>query len=256
MKLEFSQATVQYPPLKASDELLCALDRLSFGVSDGEAVTIIGPSGCGKSSALRLASGLLAPSSGTVLVDGKQVNRPRQSTALVLQDFGLLPWKSVYVNAELGLAIHRVERTERKRRTMSALEKVGLADFANYYPAELSGGMQQRLALARAIALDVDLLLLDEPLSALDALLREELQNLLLELWLERRHAQVLVTHSIEEAVFLGQRIIVMAPRPGRVVYEMSNPDMGSLEYRSSELYFKRCLELRKALASAGGEAQ
>ena len=172
----------------------------------------------------------------------------REGTALILQDFGLLPWKDVFHNAELGLKIRKLPADERRRRTMAALERVGLAGFERSYPRQLSGGMQQRLAMARALAMDVDTLLMDEPLSALDALLREELQDTLLEQWLQGGYTQLLVTHSIEEAVYLGQRIVVMAPRPGRVVAQIDNFEMGSRSYRGEELFYQRCRQVRAAL--------
>ena len=154
----------------------------------------------------------------------------------------------------MGLFIQGAPAAERTRRTTEALARVGLADFANSYPNQLSGGMQQRLALARAIALDIDTLLMDEPLSALDALLREELQDTLLALWQEKRYTQVLVTHSIEEAVYLGQRIVVMAPRPGRVVATIENPLMGSAQWRSQDAFFSQCRAVRAALEGGSHE--
>ena len=248
MSLDFSNIVVDYPAGDLQQGSLRALDNLSLCVERGEAVSIIGPSGCGKSTLLRLASGLMQPTQGTVSEDGVALTKPRQGTALILQDFGLLPWKDVYHNAELGLKVRKVPVADRRARTMAALERVGLAAFEHSYPNQLSGGMQQRLALARAIAMDVDTLLMDEPLSALDALLREELQDTLLELWRAGGYSQVLVTHSIEEAVYLGQRIVVMAPRPGRVVAQIDNPQMGERSYRGDELFFERCRQVRAAL--------
>lgn len=254
MQLTLDKVTVEYAADEKRGAVTHALDSLSLEIKQGESVAIIGPSGCGKSTMLRLASGLLKPTSGQVLADGELIAGPRKGTALILQDFGLLPWKTVYSNAELGILIHKVAPEERRSRTLAALEKVGLAGFEKSYPSQLSGGMKQRLALARAIAMDVDALLMDEPLSALDAILREELQDMLLGLWKDRGYTQVLVTHSIEEAVFLGQRIIVMAPRPSRVVASISNPGMGSLAYRSDDLFFERCREVRAALAAGSAE--
>lgn len=248
MNLTWENVNVEYAA--ASGESTCALSGLNLAIGSGESVAIIGPSGCGKSTTLRLAAGLMAPTAGRVLADGEETSSPRIGTALILQDFGLLPWKTVIQNAELGLQIHGMSRGERRQRAAAALEQVGLSGFEKAYPAELSGGMQQRLALARALAMDVDLLLMDEPLSALDALLREELQNTLLDLWKQRGYTQVLVTHSIEEAVFLGQRIVVMAPRPGRVVAEIANPEMGREDYRASEGFYARCSEVRSALTA------
>ena len=246
MTLEFSNVSMDYPA--ASGETLCALEGLSLRVERGQALSIIGPSGCGKSSLLRLASGLMQPSSGQVLEGGQPLRGTREGTALILQDFGLLPWKDVYHNAELGLKLRKLPAEERRRRTMAALERVGLAGFEQSYPRQLSGGMQQRLAMARALAMDVDTLLMDEPLSALDALLREELQDTLLEQWRQSGYTQLLVTHSIEEAVYLGQRIVVMAPRPGRVVAHIDNPEMGERSYRGTALFYQRCQAVRAAL--------
>jgi ABC-type nitrate/sulfonate/bicarbonate transport system ATPase subunit len=234
------------------DRAVHALDRLSLTLSDGEPVAIIGPSGCGKSTLLLALSGLLHAGTGEVLVGGEPVRGPRLHTALILQDFGLLPWKTALHNAGLGLEVRRLPRAERTARAMEALSSVGLAEFAGAYPGELSGGMRQRLALARALALDADLLLMDEPLSALDALTRESLQDVLLELWRTRGHTALLVTHSIEEAVFLGRRIVVISPRPGRVAGIVDNPEMGSVGYRDTETFYERCAELRHLLAAEG----
>ncbi len=268
--LSFNQVSLTY---EGSDRQVQALDRLTLEVADGESVAIIGPSGCGKSTLLLLAAGLLTPDAtaaaagsrasaapvgpadtgaGSVAVAGAPVVGPRRETALILQDFGLLPWKTVAENAGLGLQIRGFGRSLVRERATTALERVGLAEFAAAYPTELSGGMRQRLALARAVALDADLLLMDEPLSALDALKREELQGVLLELWQRRGHTSVLVTHSIEEAVFLGQRVVVMTPRPGRVAAIVDNPGAGTVDYRASDEFFARCTHLRALLAEEG----
>ena len=246
MQLSFTDISVVY-------DGFVALEGLSLDVPAGESLAIIGPSGCGKSTLLRLAAGLIAPTAGTVRADGIEIASPRQEITLILQDYGLLPWKNVFRNAELGLRIRGVPRVERETRTQAALEQVGLAGFEQAFPSELSGGMQQRLALARAIALDAQVLLMDEPLSALDAFLREELQEQLLELWLDTHNTQILVTHSIEEAVFLGKRIVVMTSGPGRIVACIDNPDVGMPGYRSSEAFFARCREVRAALSQAVG---
>ncbi|MBE0418081.1 MAG: ABC transporter ATP-binding protein [Coriobacteriia bacterium] len=229
-----------------------ALDRLDLSVAEGEPVAVIGPSGCGKSTLLLLASGMLHPDAGSLRVGGEPVTGPRLATALILQDFGLLPWKTVFHNAALGLEVRHVPRAERLERVMTSLTRVGLAEFVDAYPGELSGGMRQRLAVARALALNADLLLMDEPLSALDALTREDLQDLLLELWRQRRHTCVLVTHSIEEAVFLGRRVLVLSPRPGRVAAVVDNPRMGEPGYRATQEFYERCVELRRLLAEEG----
>lgn len=247
--LEFGDISLTY---EGSGHAVRALDALSMTVEAGEPVAVIGPSGCGKSTMLLVAAGLLVPSSGTVRVAGTPVVGVRRETALILQEYGLLPWKTVLDNAALGLRIRGAGRVDALRVATEALERVGLAEFAKAYPAELSGGMRQRLAMARAVALDADLLLMDEPLSALDALTREDLQDVLLDLWRRRGHAQVLVTHSIEEAVLLGRRVFVMSPRPGRIAVVVENPEMGEAGYRSSALFHERCVKLRMLLAGEG----
>jgi len=237
---------------QGSDRQVRALDGFSLAVGMGQPIALIGPSGCGKSTALLLAAGLLQPTGGSVLVDDRLLARPRVKTSLMLQDSGLLPWKTAEDNVALGLSLRGETRRDARTRAREALERVGLAEFARSYPGELSGGMRQRAGLARAIALDADLLLMDEPLSALDALHREDLQNALLDLWRRRRHAQVLVTHSIEEAVFLGSRIVVMSPRPGRVAAIVDNPDMGRDDYRSHPDFYRTCASVRRLLEAEG----
>ena len=200
-----------------------------------------------RSTTLRMASGLLNPSEGTVLVNGEPVGKPRQATALIPQDLGLFPWKTVMQNAALGLIIRKVPKADARQQAQRALQQVGLAGFEHAYPKELSGGMRQRLALARALAMDADLLLMDEPLSAIDALLRESLQDTLLELWQQRHHTQMLVTHSIEEAVYLGQRILVFSARPATLVAEIDNPALGT---RTSPEFLATCQAVRAALGA------
>ncbi len=251
-ELRFSGVSLSYAAVDGSSTQ--ALRGLDLAVSGGESVALIGPSGCGKSSTLQMAAGLLQPTEGTVTIDGMPVDRPRQATALILQDFGLLPWKTVVKNAELGLKIRGVAADERRERALEALRLVGLEGFADKYPGELSGGMRQRLALARSLALDVDLLLMDEPLSALDALLREQLQETLLSLWRDQGYAQVLVTHSIEEAVYLGQRVFVLTPHPGQVAHVIENPHVGAEGYRGSDEFFALCRDIRAFLHEASAE--
>lgn len=232
-----------------------ALDGFTLDVGPGESVAVLGPSGCGKSTALRIASGLAAPTSGSVAVNGRPIVSPRRATALILQDFGLLPWKTVAQNAGLGLQIRHASASVRRERVAQALATVGLADFADAYPSELSGGMRQRLAMARALTCDTDVLLMDEPLSALDAFLREEMQSMLKDTWEREGYSQVIVTHSVEEAVFLGQRVVVASPRPGRIVYALENLEMNDAAWRDSDLFFERCRTLRTVLHGRGNHA-
>ena len=240
-------------------EAVTALRDVSFEIEPGESVAVIGPSGCGKSTLLHMMAGLLAPTSGTVLVAGATVEGPRRATAFIPQDLGLFPWKTVLDNAALGLVLHGVPKQEALAQARKALADVGLSEFERRFPKDLSGGMRQRLALARALALDADLLLMDEPLSAIDALLRESLQDTLLALHRERGHTQVLVTHSIEEAVYLGQRIVVFSERPGTVVAQLENMQMGDSSYRESPEFSAMCRTVRAVLGRSGapeGEAR
>lgn len=233
-----------------------ALESVSFTIKPGESVALIGPSGCGKSTTLHLVAGLAQPSEGKVLIGGAQLDKPRRETAFIPQDLGLFPWKTVLQNAALGLRLRGVSKADANNRARNALREVGLEGFENVYPKSLSGGMRQRLALARALAMDADVLLMDEPLSAIDALLRETLQDALLDLHRRRGHTQLLVTHSIEEAVYLGNRILVFSERPGTVVAEIANPLMGTSEYRFSEPFSALCREVREALAADEGNSR
>ena len=251
--IEFKDVGLTYGK---GDEATEALRNVSLNIKPGESVALIGPSGCGKSTTLHLLAGLLAPTEGSVLVDSEPMRSPRRTTAFIQQDLGLFPWKTVLQNAAVGLRVRKVPKREAHERAHAALERVGLAGFERAYPKELSGGMRQRLALARALAMEANLLLMDEPLSAIDALLRESLQDDLLRLWEERGHTQMLVTHSIEEAVYLGQRIVVFSNRPATVVAEIDNPNVGSSAFRSSAEFLDKCQETRNALAAQAGGTQ
>jgi len=251
--IEFKNVGLTYGK---GDEAVEALRDVSLNVAPGDSVALIGPSGCGKSTTLHLLAGLLTPTEGDVLVNSEPMHGPRRTTAFIQQDLGLFPWKTVLQNAAVGLRVRKVPKREAYERAHAALERVELAGFERAYPKELSGGMRQRLALARALAMEANLLLMDEPLSAIDALLRESLQDDLLHLWKERGHTQMLVTHSIEEAVYLGQRIIVFSNRPATVVAEIDNPRAGSLSFRSTSEFLDRCRETRSALATQMGGAQ
>jgi NitT/TauT family transport system ATP-binding protein len=194
-----------------------ALQSIAFEVDDGAFVAIVGRSGCGKTTLLKLIAGLLTPTSGLVRVHGRPVTGPLRDAGIVFQAPTLLPWRSVLDNVLLPAEFLGLDRAVARRRAHELLELVGLCGFERRYPRELSGGMQQRCAISRALLHDPALLLLDEPFGALDALTREEMNLELLRIWSERRKTSVLITHSIAEAVFLGDRVVVMTPRPGRV---------------------------------------
>lgn len=232
-----------------------ALENVNLAVHRGESWAIIGPSGCGKTSLLFLMAGLRRPTSGQVLIDGQELGGPRAQTALILQDYGLFPWKNVYQNAALGLEIRGLSKKEQARLVLPILEELGLRDFLYHYPAQLSGGQRQRVAIARALAVQPDLLLMDEPLSALDALTRESLQELILRIWQKQRLTMVLVTHSIEEAVYLGEKIVVLSPRPGRVVAVVENPEAGEADFRQTPAFHRQCVRVRRLLETGEADA-
>jgi NitT/TauT family transport system ATP-binding protein/taurine transport system ATP-binding protein len=198
-----------------------ALGPLSLAIEAGEFVAVVGPSGCGKTTLLRLIAGLERPTAGAVSVGGRPVDGPDPDRGVVFQQPALYPWLSVQRNVELGLRIRGVPRAQRARLAAAALERVGLAAFAAAAPYELSGGMRQRCQLARVLVTEPGVLLMDEPFGALDALTREHLQADLRALWLEHRRTVVFVTHSVEEAVVLASRAVVMSPRPGRVTLDV-----------------------------------
>jgi NitT/TauT family transport system ATP-binding protein len=194
-----------------------AFRNVELNVKSNEVLCIVGPSGCGKTTLLRCIGGLLAPSSGQVLIDGQLVNSPRSGVAIVFQHFGLLPWKTVVDNVAFGLKIAGMSRQQLAERVEHYTSLVGLAGFEDHYPYQLSGGMQQRVGLARALATHPEILLMDEPFASVDAQTRELLQEELLRLHERERKTMVFITHSIDEALVLGDRVAVMATRPGRV---------------------------------------
>lgn len=196
-----------------------ALSDVSLDVAAGEFVSLIGPSGCGKSTLMRLVADLESLTSGTIEVFGKSPATARhdQDYGIAFQQAGLLPWRTVRANIELPLEIHGVEARQRRERSDELLELIGLSDFAGHHPDQLSGGMQQRVAIARALAEQPRLLLMDEPFGALDEITREHMQNELVALCKKTGAAVIFVTHSIPEAVFLSDRVVVMSPRPGRI---------------------------------------
>jgi len=194
-----------------------AFRNVELNVRSNEVLCIVGPSGCGKTTLLRCIGGLLTPSSGEVRIDGEPIRAPREGVAIVFQHFGLLPWKTVVDNVAFGLRIARLPRQRVAEKVEHYIHLVGLSGFENHYPYQLSGGMQQRVGLARALAIDPEILLMDEPFASVDAQTREVLQEELLQLHDRERKTMIFITHSIDEAIILGDRVAVMASRPGRV---------------------------------------
>ncbi|MCX4092774.1 ABC transporter ATP-binding protein [Nocardia sp. alder85J] len=232
-----------------------ALRDITLTVAAGEFVSLIGPSGCGKSTLLRIVADLEQPTSGTVAVHGKSPHRARldQDYGIAFQQAGLLDWRTVQENVELPLELHKVPKRERRSRSAELLEMTGLADFARRFPGELSGGMQQRVAIARALARRPPLLLMDEPFGALDEMTRERMQGELLRITGETGAAVVFVTHSIPEAVFLSDRVVVMSPRPGRITAIIDTGSPGrtaaaDVDIRADETFFEAVAAVREAL--------
>jgi NitT/TauT family transport system ATP-binding protein len=229
----------------------------SWTVQRGEAWAVLGPSGCGKTTLLYLLAGLRSPWAGRILVDGQALRRPRPHTGLILQDYGLLPWATVRQNAELGLRVRNfygpdgkhVPRDYRPDAIVDPwLQRLGLLSLANKYPSQLSGGQRQRTAIARTLSLEPDVLLLDEPFSALDAPTREGLQNLTIELQAEQNLTLVIVTHAIEEAAILGRKILLLSNPPNKQAVVIDNPQAGQPGYRETGQYQIVCRALRRLM--------
>jgi len=194
-----------------------ALHKVNLEIEKGEFICLLGPSGCGKSTLLNLIAGFDRPTSGQVSINGEVVVKPSEDRITIFQNYGLLPWRNVLRNVELGLEAKEIPKKERRRIAEEYIELVGLSAYKHHYPAQLSGGMQQRVALARALAVDPDILLMDEPFGALDAMTRMSMQDEIERLWQEKKKTIIFVTHDIEEAVFLADRIVIMTPSPGRI---------------------------------------
>ena len=222
------------------------LDVERFAAQEGEFITIIGPSGCGKSTLLHIMGGFIPADAGTISVYGKAVSGPGPDRGMMFQEFALFPWKTVAGNVAWGLEAQGVAKDEIARTVDAYLQLIGLTEFRTHYPAELSGGMKQRVALARVLAFDPKVLLMDEPFGALDAQTRETMQEEVTRLWERTRKTIVFVTHDIEEAVFLGDRVVVLSARPGRIRQEIriDLPRPRSLEIKKS----MQCHEYRNLI--------
>jgi NitT/TauT family transport system ATP-binding protein len=235
---------------------LVALERVSFRVPERQVVAVVGPNGSGKSTLLRLISGLLSPDEGSVLIQGTPVEGPDPRVGLAFQEPRLLPWRTVLENVAFPLELAGWERGRREPRARELLERVGVVGFERAHPAQLSGGMSQRVGIARALALDPPVLLLDEPFSALDSLTRDRLNLELLRLWEGTGSTVVLVTHSIPEAVFLADRVLVLSPRPGRIVADVpvELPRPREANAVDTAMFSDAAIRIRGALAIDGAD--
>ncbi|NLI62277.1 MAG: ABC transporter ATP-binding protein [Methanosarcinaceae archaeon] len=198
-----------------------ALDNISFDLAEGDFVSILGPSGCGKTTLLRIIAGLEKQTSGNIIINGKISNEPGPKKGMVFQEYSLFPWKNVIDNVSFGLKMQGMKKEDAYKKASKYIEMVGLGEFKYSYPNELSGGMKQRVAIARALANEPDIILMDEPFGALDAQTRNKLQNELLNIWKNQKLTVVFVTHSVDEAVYLSDKIIVLSARPGKIVKEI-----------------------------------
>lgn len=252
MLLELDHVSYAYPRDGSSHPRLAVQD-VSLGVAKGEFVAILGASGCGKSTLLRIAAGLQHPTVGRALFEGRRIQGPARERGIVFQAFGSFPWLTVEQNIGLGLKKLGHPEVEAGRRLKAVLELVGLSDFRHAFPRELSGGMQQRLALGRSISAEPTLLLLDEPFSAVDAITRRRLQQGLKEILESVRITALLVTHDVEEAILLADRILVMTPGPGRIAFEVTS-ELLRRPWRSRVMESIEVQELRRELLVSLGQ--
>ena len=231
-----------------------ALDEIDLAIAGGEFVSIVGPSGCGKSTLLMLISGLIPATTGTIEVGGIRVKGAIGNVAIVFQRDVLLDWRTVLANVLLPVEIKKLDPVSHRRKAQELLRSVGLEEFEDKYPGELSGGMRQRVAICRALVQDPGLLLMDEPFGALDALTREQMRIDLEELWMQTGKTVLFITHSIDEAVLLADRVIVMSPRPGRIeqVYEIALPRPRGLAARSHPLFIEAAQKITDLFLSKG----
>lgn len=223
-----------------------ALDKLSLSIEKNTTCAVIGSSGCGKTTLLYTLAGIIKPTSGNIFIAGEELNGIRKDTGLILQDYGLLPWKTVWDNIAFPLKSRGFKKFEINDKVFHTLKSLGMEEYAKKLPGELSGGQKQRVAIGRTLALEPDLLLMDEASSALDAITKEHIQNLILNIYKEKKVTLVMVTHNIEEAVFLGQKIIVMGD--GKINHIIDNPYFGDENLRNNLEFYKVCLEVRKWL--------
>ncbi|CVK18198.1 ABC transporter ATP-binding protein [Sporomusa sphaeroides] len=225
-----------------------ALKDITLELAAGETCAIIGPSGCGKSTLLKVLAGIIKKFEGTVEINGQAVRPQKQKIGFIPQNYGLLPWKTIYENIRLGVKIKNKQASDNRQNQAAMVQLLGLDGLEHRYPGELSGGQQQRVALARAFLLQPDLLLMDEPFSALDAMTREEIQNVFLQVWRKHSVSTILVTHHVEEAVYLGRKIVILSATPGRVSKIIDNPLFGIEGVRNQQDFFRLSIELRKMI--------
>lgn len=243
--INIDNLTVNY---KRNGRVFTALSSINLQVNRGEIFCCLGPSGCGKSTLLYSICGLIKEYNGDISINGKNIRESKPNVGLVLQEYGLMPWKTVFQNIELGLIVKGMDKHKRRDMVSSLLENFRLASIKDSYPRQLSGGQKQRVAICRALILNPDILLMDEPFSALDAITREDMQSFLLDLWLNTGVTIFLVTHSVEEAVYLGSRVSVMSDSPGRILKCFETGKKKDQNFRANSLYTGMCQDIRVLL--------
>ena len=243
MRIEVENLCKTFDPIDGK-----VLDNVTFSLAAGDTLAIIGPSGCGKTTLLYILSGLMHPSSGDVKINASDSTETTDKIAFILQNFGLFPWKTVKQNISLGLKIRNIPKDDRQQIASKLMEELDLKPLSSRYPFQLSGGQQQRIAIARALATDPEVLLMDEPFSSLDAITRERLQSILLDTWRRRKLTYVIVTHSVEEAVFLGKYIMVLTNRPSRIKVLFANTGFDTPQFRLDDSYFDLIKQIREVM--------
>lgn len=250
--LQLNQVSLQFQ--KPDGGMQSILKDANLEIGPGERWAIIGPSGCGKTSLLHLLAGLQQPTTGTVLYGDQRMTKPHSDISIILQEYGLFPWKTVEQNVWLPLELQHCSKEEIRRRTADMLDQLGLTGQGKKYPVQLSGGQRQRIAIARALVGNPKVVLMDEPFSALDALTRERMQELVLDLCEKNHLTLVLVTHNIEEAIFLGQKIVAFSEEPGGWNRIVDNPHSGEKDYRGTEEFYQHCNDLRSLIGGGDHE--
>ncbi len=240
---------------KSDSDIYTAISGINLMVPDGGTLAIIGPSGCGKSTLLKVVAGLIPDYEGTVHINGEEVNPKKQTIGFMPQNYGLLPWRTVYDNIRLGMKIKRAPELLDRKMLKKLMRQLGIEGLGHRYPVELSGGQQQRVALARVFALQPDVLLMDEPFSALDAITREEMQDIFLKLWHKFNVSTIFVTHYVEEALYLGQRIAVLSANSGNISMILDNPLFGGKDIRQDPEFFAMSLKLRNTVKKDWNQA-
>ncbi|WP_110955571.1 ABC transporter ATP-binding protein [Anaerosinus massiliensis] len=240
--IEIKDLSVVY---QSTAETYTALKDIQLAIPTGGTCAIIGPSGSGKSTLLKVLAGIITDFTGSVEIDGQAISPKKQKIGFIPQNYGLLPWKNVYENICLGLKIKQPREKIEPSAVDFIMQQLGIDGLGKRYPGELSGGQQQRVSLARAFLLKPDVLLMDEPFSALDAITREEIQNVFLEVWKKHAVSTVFVTHYVEEAVYLGQKIVILSTNPGKISKVIENPLFGEAGVRNKQEFFELSLRLR-----------